>query len=82
MACLSSAPLGLDTGDTVPAGDGCGASGSCAVQEVWREVKTAMETVLRQLTLAELIERQQARFGGPIRTHQEEHEILRLAVVN
>ena len=82
MACLSSAPLGLDTEDTVPLGDGCGASGSCAVQEVWREVKTAMETVLRRLTLSQLIERQQAQFGGPIRTHQEEHEILRLAVVN
>ena len=82
MACLSSQPLGLDTGDTLPAGDGCGASGSCAVQEVWREVKTAMETVLRKLTLGDLIERQEARYGGPIRTHQEAHEILRLSVLN
>jgi DNA-binding IscR family transcriptional regulator len=79
MACLSSAPLGLDPSEA--AADGCGASGSCAVQEVWREVKVAIETVLRRLTLAQLIERQQAQFGGPIRTHQEEHEILRLAVL-
>jgi Rrf2 family protein len=77
MACLASQPLGVET--TI---DGCGASGSCAVQEVWREVKTAMETVLRKLTLSELINRQQALYGGPIRTHQEEHEILRLAVIN
>lgn len=80
MACLSSAPLGMETKDAAVL-DSCGASGSCAVQEVWREVKVAMESVLRKLTLAQLIERQQAQFGGPIRTHQEEHEILRLAVL-
>lgn len=77
MQCLSSAPLGAEE----PI-DGCGASGSCAVQEVWREVKSAMEVVLRNLTLAELIERQQRMYGGPIRTHTDEHEIMRLVVVN
>jgi len=94
MTCLSSLPpsegmpdLALNGGAATPevlrgeiVADGCGASGSCAVQEVWREVKTAMENVLRRLTLAELLERQQ-RFGVPIRTYSE-HEIMRLVVVN
>jgi len=79
MTCLTSAPLGSEPDAAVL--DNCGASGSCAVQEVWREVKVAIETVLRRLTLAQLIERQQAQFGGPIRTHQADHEILRLAVL-
>jgi Rrf2 family protein len=93
MACLSSQPpsdqiANLDdtpkkavADKNAPVLDTCGASGSCAVQEVWREVKTAMETVLRQLTLAELIERQEARYGGPIRTYSE-HEIMKLVVLN
>jgi Rrf2 family protein len=92
MACLSSQPLppeldemnnqkAVATRADSPVLDTCGASGSCAVQEVWREVKTAMETVLRRLTLAELIERQEARYGGPIRTYSE-HEIMKLVVLN
>jgi Rrf2 family protein len=80
MQCLASAPLGVEG---TPAGslEGCGASGSCAVQEVWQQVKSAMEDVLRRLTLAHLIARQQEQYGGPIRTHSE-HEIMRLVVVN
>jgi len=92
MTCLSSATptegmpeVALRGGSMKPevlqdANDGCGASGSCAVQEVWREVKTAMENVLRRLTLAELLERQH-KFGVPLRTYSE-HEIMRLVVVN
>jgi Rrf2 family protein len=57
--------------------DGCGASGSCAVQEVWRQVKNVVEAVLKKITLAQLIERQQQRYGGPLRTYSE-HEIMRL----
>jgi Rrf2 family cysteine metabolism transcriptional repressor len=61
--------------------DGCGASGSCAVQEVWRQVKNVVEAVLKKITLAQLIERQQQRYGGPLRTYSE-HEIMRLVVLN
>jgi Rrf2 family cysteine metabolism transcriptional repressor len=64
-----------------PHGEGCGASGNCAVQEVWQEVKRAIEVVLKGLTLAKLIERQQHLYGGPIRTYSE-HEIMRLVVLN
>jgi Rrf2 family cysteine metabolism transcriptional repressor len=85
MACLSSSIPDTETSEknkpTPAVLDSCGASGSCAVQEVWREVKTAMETVLRQLTLAELIDRQEKRYGGPIRTYSE-HEIMKLVVLN
>ena len=63
MMCLSGAelPQGSDAN--------CLASGSCAVQEVWREMRDAIETVLKRLTLAQLIERQERRFGVPIRTY-------------
>ncbi|HEX8834659.1 MAG TPA: Rrf2 family transcriptional regulator [Abditibacteriaceae bacterium] len=82
MACLSRGAGSEDeTKPSAPVLDSCGASGSCAVQEVWREVKNAMETVLRKLTLAELIERQQQQYGGPIRTYSE-HEIMKLVVFN
>ena len=49
----------------------CMASGSCAVQEVWREMRDAIEEVLKRLTLAELIERQESRYGVPIRTYAQ-----------
>ena len=58
----------------------CGASGSCAVQEVWREMRDAMEAVMKSLTLAELLRRQEEQFGVPIRTYRE-REITRLTVV-
>ena len=90
MMCLSSGvpampqeqdSHGLSTQGHGPHGEACGASGNCTVQEVWREVRDAIETVLRRLTLASLIERQQRRYGGPIRTYSD-HEIMRLVVFN
>ena len=60
---------------------GCGASGSCAVQEVWQELQSAIEGVLKNLTLAELLRRQEEQYGVPIRTYRE-RGIQRLAVLN
>jgi Rrf2 family protein len=74
MACLSNP---LEAGE----GPSCLASGSCAVQEVWSEMKQAMETVLKKKTLAHMIARQNQNFKGPIRTYSE-HEIARLVVLN
>jgi DNA-binding IscR family transcriptional regulator len=51
------------------------------VQEVWVEMKVAVETVLKNFTLAELIERQQRRYGVPLRTYSEK-EIARLVVLH
>ena len=68
MMCLSS---GVPA-DALPASKqdaSCLASGSCAVQEVWREMRDAMEGVLKRLTLAELLDRQHRRYGVPIRTY-------------
>ena len=59
----------------------CFASGSCAVQEVWVEMKNAVEAVLKNFTLAELVERQQRRYGAPLRTYSEK-EIMQLVVLN
>jgi Rrf2 family protein len=73
MMCLSTEPAPDDAS--------CLASGCCAVQEVWREMKNAVETVLRRLTLEQLIERQQQLYGVPIRTYAE-GEIIPLAVLN
>jgi Rrf2 family protein len=58
----------------------CGASGSCAVQEVWRELQDAIEGVLKSLTLAEMLRRQEERYGVPIRTYRE-RELTRLVVL-
>jgi Rrf2 family protein len=74
MICLSSEEGAEDT-------VACGASGSCAVQEVWRELRDAVEMVLKKLTLAELLRRQEEQFGVPIRTYRE-REISRLVVLN
>lgn len=59
---------------------GCAASGSCAVQEVWSDMKLAVESVLKKKTLAQLIARQKGGFKGPLRTYSEK-EILRLKMV-
>lgn len=80
MQCLSAQSLPLPP-EGEPIGDGCGASGSCAVQEVWRQVKNVVEAVLKKITLAQLIERQQKRYGGPLRTNAES-EIMKLVVLN
>ncbi len=83
MQCLTANNL-PQLPDGEPIGDGCGASGACAVQEVWRQVKNVVEAVLKKITLAQLIERQQKRYGGPLRTTADatEHEIMRLIVLN
>ena len=73
MACLSS---------TLEEGDNCLASGSCAVQEVWSEMKLAVESVLKNKTLAEMIERQKESFKVPIRTYSSDREIMQLVVLN
>ncbi len=73
MACLSS---------EIDESDNCLASGSCAVQEVWSEMKGAVETVLKNKTLAEMIERQKGRFKVPIRTYASDREIMQLVVLN
>lgn len=79
MMCLANGAPQEPEGSPFP--DGCGASGSCAVQEVWRQVKNVVEAVLKKITLAQLVERQQRRYGGPIRTSSE-HEFLKLVVLN
>ena len=83
MQCLTANNL-PQVPEGEPIGDGCGASGACAVQEVWRQVKNVVEAVLKKITLAQLIERQQKRYGGPLRTTADaaEHEIMRLVVLN
>ena len=73
MACLSSE--GEET-------DGCLASGSCSVQEVWSEMKLAVESVLKKKTLAHMIERQKDSFKVPIRTYSSDGEIMQLVVLN
>lgn len=73
MICLS--------GETGEENDNCGASGSCAVQEVWQELRDAIEGVLKSLTLEELLRRQEERYGVPIRTYHE-RELQRLVVLN
>lgn len=67
MLCLSGAPVAGE--ELTPAA--CGASGSCAVQEVWQELREAIEGVLKNLTLAELLRRQEEQFGVPIRTYNQ-----------
>lgn len=73
MMCLSTVSASDDAS--------CFASGSCAVQEVWREMKNAVEKVLKRMTLAQLIERQQRSYGVPLRTYAE-GEVIPLVVLN
>ena len=73
--------VGEDAGAKTAATSGCGASGSCAVLEVWQELQSAIEGVLKNLTLAELLRRQEEQYGVPIRTYRE-RGIQRLAVLN
>ena len=67
--------------ETDQANSNCGASGSCAVQEVWQELQVAIEGVLKNLTLAELLRRQEEQYGVPIRTYRE-RGFEQLAVLN
>ena len=71
MACLSSEVTTTS----------CLASGTCAVQEVWSDMKQAVESVLKKKTLADMIARQSENFKVPIRTYSE-REIARLVVLN
>ncbi len=73
MACLAN---------TTEEGENCLASGSCAVQEVWSDMKTAVEDVLKKKTLATMIERQRESFKVPIRTYTSDSEIMQLVVLN
>jgi Rrf2 family protein len=59
----------------------CPASGACAVQEVWQEMKHAVEAVLTNLTLEELLRRQEERYGVPIRTYAAQG-LAKLTVLN
>lgn len=79
MQCLANGVPQEPEGSPFP--EGCGASGSCAVQEVWRQVKNVVEAVLKKITLAQLIERQKNRYGGPLRTSSD-NEFMRLVVLN
>ena len=75
MICLSSDP------EDDSKNSSCGASGSCAVQEVWRELQQAIEGVLKALTLAELLRRQEEQYGVPIRTYRE-RSLVPLPILN
>ncbi|BCM93853.1 HTH-type transcriptional regulator CymR [Abditibacteriota bacterium] len=78
MICLSD---GTKSSIASTKNSSCGASGSCAVQEVWRELQIAVESVLQKLTLAELLRRQEEQFGVPIRTYRE-RSILPIPLLN
>ena len=73
MSCLAN---------TAAEGESCLASGSCAVQEVWSDMKFAVEDVLKKKTLAHMIERQRESFKVPIRTYTSDSEIMQLVVLN
>lgn len=73
MACIS---------DDVDESEACLASGSCTVQEVWSEMKAAVEEVLKKKTLAQMIERQKKSFKVPIRTYMPDEDSVQLPIVN
>lgn len=77
MICLSGDG---EADDEKAKNSNCGASGSCAVQEVWRELQVAIEGVLKSLTLEEMLRRQEERYGVPIRTYRD-RELTRLVVL-
>lgn len=72
---LANSPL------NVIATDHCPASGTCAVQEVWQEMKSAVEKVLTNLTLEDLLQRQEEHYGVPIRTYTHKG-LAKLPVLN
>lgn len=89
MLCVSDDPpakmlqssINGDTGNGPITDSNCPASGACAVQEVWQEMKSAVESVLTNLTLEELLRRQEDRYGVPIRTYNEKN-LAQLPVLN
>ena len=85
MMCLSAGvPSAALPASKADKDIGCLASGSCAVQEVWREMRDAIETVLKSLTLAELLRRQEEQYGVPIRTYSSAQKgaVIPLVVLN
>jgi Rrf2 family transcriptional regulator, cysteine metabolism repressor len=44
----------------------CSRSGLCATQDLWRELKDAMENVLESTTLQDLVNRQKSKTGDPL----------------
>jgi Rrf2 family protein len=44
----------------------CWASSACAIQDVWCEVKQAVDGVLRRVTLADLVEQQKRKTKGNV----------------
>lgn len=73
MACIS---------EEVDESEACLASGSCTVQELWSEMKSAVEEVLKNKTLAEMIERQKKSFKVPIRTYMPDQDTVQLTIIN
>ena len=80
MICLTTDEGEAKSATKPSKNSNCGASGSCAVQEVWRELQEAIEKVLKNLTLAEMLNRQEKLYGVPIRTYRE-RELTRLVVL-
>jgi Rrf2 family transcriptional regulator, cysteine metabolism repressor len=50
--------------DCLRVGDDCTRSGKCAAQDVWNDMKIAMESVLKASTLQDLADRQKAKSGA------------------
>jgi Rrf2 family cysteine metabolism transcriptional repressor len=49
--------------DCLRGGDDCSRSGKCATQDVWNDLKIAMEKVLKSYNLQDLADRQKAKSG-------------------
>jgi len=55
----------LDLADC-PSGSGCcGKPDTCALQELWNEGSQALQTIYRDISLAQLLERQRAKESDP-----------------
>jgi Rrf2 family cysteine metabolism transcriptional repressor len=50
--------------DCLRSSDDCSRSGKCATQDVWNDLKAAMEKVLKSYNLRDLADRQKAKTGG------------------
>ncbi|MBU0742586.1 Rrf2 family transcriptional regulator [bacterium] len=51
-------------------GDDCDRNGICSTQQVWKEIRDAVEDMLRKTTLADLLEKQKIldQIGGSVGT--------------
>jgi len=61
---LSPLEDALDIVHCTEEGDSCPRSGVCCTQEVWREIKEAVECILCRITLADLLQRQRILEAG------------------